>query len=90
VVTAYLQKKKPTFQYFLGHQIAGFELLEHLWDELYGRVQERQATSQSLQQLVVALQAEGANIPQQVIRNLTSSLEKRCQAVIYPRSGHTR
>ena len=64
--------------------------IEHLWDELDRRVRERQPAPQSLQQLVVALQAEWAHIPQQVIRNLTSSMGRRCQAVIDTRGGHTR
>jgi hypothetical protein len=37
--------------------------IEHLWDELDSRVRERQPAPQSLQQLLVALPAEWANIP---------------------------
>lgn len=64
--------------------------IEHLWDELDRRVRQRQPPPQSLQQLVNALQAEWANIPEQVIRNLTSSMGRRCQAVIDANGGHTR
>ncbi|KAL5016517.1 hypothetical protein ScPMuIL_006106 [Solemya velum] len=72
-------------------QIARFEPpFEHLWDELDRRVRQRQPPPQSLQQLVNALQAEWANIPEQVIRNLTSSTGRRCQAVIDANGGHTR
>lgn len=56
--------------------------VEHLWDELDRRVRQQQPESQSLQQLVQALQAEWTYIPQQLIRNLTSSIGRRCQVVI--------
>lgn len=64
--------------------------IEHLWDELDRRVRQRQPAPQSLQQLANALQAEWANIPQQFIQNLTSSMGRRCQAVIDANGGHTR
>lgn len=64
--------------------------IEHLWDELDRCVRQRQPAPQSLQQLVDALKAEWTNIPQQVIRNLTSSMGRRCQAVIDTHGGHTR
>jgi transposase len=63
--------------------------IEHLWYELDRRVGEQPAP-QSLQEVVVALQAVWANIPQQVIRNLTPSIGRRCQALIDARLGHTR
>jgi hypothetical protein len=37
----------------------------------------------------LALLAEWANIPQQMIRNLTSSMGRRCQAVIDAGGGRT-
>ena len=64
--------------------------IEHLWDELDRRVRQRHPAPQSLQELAAASQAEWANILQQVIRNLTLSMGRRCQAVIDARGGHTR
>jgi hypothetical protein len=57
-----------------------FNPMEYIWTELDRRVQERQPTPLSLQQLVVVLQAGCLNIPQQVIWNMTSSMQRRYQA----------
>jgi transposase len=66
VTTAYLQNNNIPV---LPSPSKSLDLnpVEHLWDELDRCVRERQPALQSLQQLVVALQAEWANIPQQAI-----------------------
>lgn len=64
--------------------------IEHPWDELDRRVRQWLPAPLYLQQLVQALQAEWTNVPHQLIRNLTSSIGRRCQAVINANGGHTR
>ena len=89
IATAYLQNNNiPVLPW--SSKSPDLNPIVHLWDELDRRVRERQPVPQLLQQLVVALQAEWTNIPLQVIRNLTSSMGRRCQAVIDVRGGHTR
>jgi transposase len=69
VTTAYLQNKNiPVLPW--PSKSPNLNPIEHFWDELDRRVRDRQPAPQSLQQPVVALQAEWANIPQQVNKQL--------------------
>lgn len=62
--------------------------LEHLWDELGRRVQQRAPTTRPA--LIRILREEWAAIPQDFIRNLVRSMRRRCQASIDAQGGHTR
>ena len=62
--------------------------IEHLWDELGRRLQQRQP--QNREQLVRFLREEWEAIPQGTISNLVQSMRRRCTACINARGGHTR
>jgi len=62
--------------------------IEHVWDILGRRVQQRGC--QNLNQLFSALKEEWEAIPQEQLDNLISSLPRRVGAVISMRGGNTR
>ena len=64
--------------------------IEHLWDELGKRVRTRVHQPQTLNELERALVEEWRRIPANVIRRLTTSMRRRCQAVVDARGAHTR
>ena len=64
--------------------------IEHLWDELARRVNEREVVPTTLQQLRVALLEEWDNIPQRTISTLIDSMRNRCALVIEANGGVTR
>ena len=64
--------------------------IEHVWDELGRRVRNRRPKPQTRQELDAALINEWNNIPRNIIRRFTSSMRRRCLAVINARGGHTR
>ena len=64
--------------------------IEHLWDLLTRRVQQRPAAPQTLQQLAQALQQEWQRIPQDNIRRLICSMKRRCNACLAANGGPTR
>lgn len=64
--------------------------IEHLWDLLNRRVQQRPAAPQTLQQLAQALQQEWQRIPQDNIRRLICSMKRRCNACLAANGGPTR
>ena len=62
--------------------------IEHVWDILGRKVQQRGC--QSLNQLFTVLKEEWEAIPQEQLDNLISSLPRRVGAVISMRGGNTR
>ena len=64
--------------------------IEHLWDNLYTRVRQRQNPPGNVNELRDALLEEWNNIPQAQMNNLIHSMHRRCQAVSKARGGHTR
>ena len=64
--------------------------IEHLWDHLGRRVQQRQHPPQTRNALAQALQEEWRRIPYHVIRRLVHSARRRVAACIAARGGHTR
>ena len=64
--------------------------IEHLWDNLDTRVQQRQNPPGNVNELRDALLEEWNNIPQAQINNLIHSMRRRCQAVSNARGGYTR
>ena len=64
--------------------------IEHAWDELGRRLNNRAHRPVTLAQLGQALIEEWNQIPQYVIRRLVTSMRRRCLAVLDSRGGHTR
>lgn len=64
--------------------------IEHLWDELGRRVRNQAHQPQTIQDMERALVEAWRRIPANVIRRLTQSMRRRCQAVINSRGAHTR
>lgn len=63
--------------------------IEHLWDELKQRIRARLHTPNSIPELIVAVEEEWLNIPQETIANLIRSMPNRMRDVINARGGHT-
>jgi len=63
--------------------------IEHLWDELGRRLQNRQPQPTNAAQLRDALAAEWDIIPQETIDRLVASMRARCTACIAAQGGHT-
>ena len=63
--------------------------IEHVWAELQNRVSTRQVTPRTRVELRAAVLEEWQAIPQQTIRNIISSMCRRCQAVTDARGGNT-
>ena len=64
--------------------------IEHVWDELGRRLNNRAHGLTTIAQLGQASIKEWNGIPQYVIRRLLTSMRRRCQAAIDSRGGHTR
>ena len=64
--------------------------IEHAWDMLQTAVSSRPVQPASVQELRQAFLEEWDQIPQYKIRRFTSSMRRRCQAVIEARGHHTR
>ena len=64
--------------------------IEHLWDQLERRVRARQQPPTNLAELRQALQEEWDAIPADRVRRLTSSMRRRCLAVMAANGGHNR
>eukprot|EP00745_Piridium_sociabile_P044602 TRINITY_DN94269_c0_g2_i4.p2 TRINITY_DN94269_c0_g2~~TRINITY_DN94269_c0_g2_i4.p2 ORF type:complete len:150 (+),score=32.29 TRINITY_DN94269_c0_g2_i4:303-752(+) len=64
--------------------------IEHLWDELGRRLQQRQPPPANLAQLLLSLQQEWAAVPQAFLRNLVNSMRQRCLECLANNVGHTR
>jgi transposase len=64
--------------------------VEHIWDELDGRLRARANASASPNELFIASQAEWAAIPQQKISHIITPMPHRCRATIAAKGGNTR
>lgn len=64
--------------------------IEHVWDMLQTAISARPVQPTNVQQLRTALLEEWAQLPQDRIRRLISSMRRRCQAVIGAGGSHTR
>ena len=64
-------------------------LIEHLWDQLGRRIRNMNPRPLTRPQLIAALHAEWANIPQDSIRRLIRSMRRRCRACVAKHGGHT-
>lgn len=62
--------------------------IEHVWDYLGKRVQER--SPDNLRQLQAILREEWLLIPQEFLNNLIASMHRRIGAVIHANGGHTK
>lgn len=63
--------------------------IEHAWDMLQRRLDNHQPTPESLNDLRELLPRLWNQIPQEMFNNLVCSMQRRCQAVIDARGGHT-
>ncbi len=52
--------------------------IEHVWDALDRRIQQRVPVPANIQQLRTAIEEEWTNIPQATINNLINSMRRRC------------
>ena len=64
--------------------------IEHVWDILGQRVQQRDPQPRTLQALGTTLQEEWRRLPQLQIARLVRSISHRCVACIVATGGHTR
>ena len=64
--------------------------IEHLWDELGRRLQQRHPPPANLAQLFLSLQQEWAAVPQAFLRTLVNSMRQRCLDCLANNGGHTR
>ena len=64
--------------------------IEHIWNMLGRRIQDRERPVQNIRQLEAALHREWQQLSQQDIRRLTGGMRRRVKAVIQTRGGYTR
>ena len=64
--------------------------IEHVWDALDQRVQQRVPGPANIKQLRTAIEEEWDNIPQATINSLINSMRWRCVALHEANCGHTR
>uniref|UniRef100_A0A3B5A2U8 Tc1-like transposase DDE domain-containing protein n=1 Tax=Stegastes partitus TaxID=144197 RepID=A0A3B5A2U8_9TELE len=64
--------------------------IEHIWDQLKQRLDDRTPPPRDLAELRVALVEEWNALPQNNIMRLVRSIRRRCQAVIAANGGNTR
>ena len=64
--------------------------IEHLWDVLGRHTREHLPPNANLARLVLVLQQEWLDIPQNVLHNLIRSMRQRCLDCINANGGHTR
>jgi transposase len=64
--------------------------IEHIWDMLGRRIQDREPPVQNIRQLEAALHREWQQLSQQDIRRLTEGMRRRVEAIIQARGGYTR
>jgi len=67
-----------------------FEPNRSFVDDLDRRVRSRQPAPQTLQELLQALEQEWGRIPQDRIRRLIESMQRRVRAVLQANGGHNR
>lgn len=64
--------------------------IEHVWDQLKRRLDDRTPRPSDLAELRAALVEEWNAWPQNNIVSLVMSMQRRCQAVIDAKGGNTR
>ncbi len=64
--------------------------IEHVWDALDQRIQQRVPVPANIQKLCRAIEEEWTNIQQAKINNLINSMRRRCVALREANAGHTR
>ncbi len=64
--------------------------IEHVWDALDRRTQQRVPAPANIQNLHTAIEEEWTNIPQATFNNLINSMRRRCVALREANGGHTR
>ncbi|GFU34860.1 transposable element Tcb2 transposase [Trichonephila clavipes] len=62
--------------------------IEHVWDVLKKRIEERLHHPENTQQLKQMLIEEWALLPQEMLHQLVLSMRRRCEATIAVRRGH--
>jgi transposase len=88
-VTTYLQSETVTYIPWPAMS-PDLNPIEHIWDMLGRRMQDREPHVQNIRQLEVALHREWQQLSQQDIRRLTGGVRGRVEAVIQARGGYTR
>jgi transposase len=88
-VSAYLQSEAVTSVPWLA-MIPDLNPIEHMWDMLGRRMQDREPPVQNIRQLEAALHREWQQLSQHNIQRLTGGMRRRVQAVIQARGGYTR
>ena len=63
--------------------------IEHLWDELGRRLQQRRPPPANLAQLFLSLQQEWGAVPQAFLRTLVNSMQQRCLECLADKWTHT-
>ena len=63
--------------------------VEHLWDMLGRRVRQRRQQPQTLNDLRQGLAIELQRLPQHLVRQLVSSMRRRCVALTTAGGGYT-
>ena len=64
--------------------------IEHIWDALDRRVQQRSPVTANVQQLHTAIEEEWDNVLQATINCLINSMCRRCVALHEANGGHPR
>lgn len=64
--------------------------IEHMWDVLGRRIQERSPPPSTLQELRLALQHEWDAIPQEIVRDLIQGMPRRISALLQSGGSHTK
>ncbi|KAL0187120.1 hypothetical protein M9458_018790 [Cirrhinus mrigala] len=64
--------------------------IEHVWDALDRRIQQRVPVPGNIQHLRTATEEEWTNIPQATVNNLINSMRRSCVALCEANRGHTR
>ncbi len=64
--------------------------IEHAWDALDRRIQQRVPVPANIQYVRTAIEEEWTTIPQATINNLITSMRRRCVALREANGGHTR
>jgi transposase len=88
-VTAYLQSETVTSVPWPAIS-TDLNPIEHIWNMLGRRIQDRGRPVQNIRQLEAALHREWQRLSQQDIRRLTGGMRRRAKAVIQTRGGYTR
>ncbi|GFT85193.1 transposable element Tcb2 transposase [Trichonephila clavipes] len=63
--------------------------VEHAWDDVGRRVEQRTIPPRTVQELITTLREEWDNIPQRLLDSSVKSMENRCKMCISVRGQHT-